>query len=299
MPKEFIDCVAAMKREGKGDSAYAICTDAYKKSHGGRTPQEDHGKHSFTIDITVASFVGIKQVDIKPIDEGKGVYGIYAGEKIIQYKFCKFNPADWTLETSIGYIEKLNNKEVHVSCAIDVEITQSIRQTYSNESIMAALPDDFKTKLIELKDPDPGMGLGVLRIKYGKGSNKQILDREFFQAAGAKFEGKPFLWNHSDLGEFGKAVPVGTLPKFLGATEDGADYIYYVSPSEGTLRQKIKESVTLGDYGYVRKVSIEGGASKADYTTDGDGWKHMKDITTPSGIALVNIEGMKGSQIIT
>lgn len=299
MPKEFIECVRSLKAKGKSsDSAYAICTAAYKERHGGRTPQEDEAKHSYTIDITVTSLVGVKQVDVRPIDEAKGVYGVFDGERVVQYKFCLLNPADWTIETAEKYIQKRDKKEDHISCSIDAEITEKVKQAYSNDSIMSALPEDFKQKMFELNDPDPGRGIGVLRIKYGRGSNKQVLDREFFQNAGAKFEGTTFFWNHSDLGEFGKAVPVGTIPKFLGAGEEGADFIYYVSPSEGTLREKIKESVTLGNFGYVRKVSIEGGATKADYVMDEEGWKHMKNITTPSGIALVNIEGMKGSQII-
>ena len=45
MPKEFTDCVAALKRKGYAeDRAYAICTAQFKKSHGGKTPQEAAGE---------------------------------------------------------------------------------------------------------------------------------------------------------------------------------------------------------------------------------------------------------------
>jgi hypothetical protein len=151
-----------------------------------------------------------------------------------------------------------------------------------------------------LKKVDADPFFGTVRIKYGEGSNKQVFDKGFFEKAGAKFEGKPFLFNHSDLVEFGKATPIGSVVKFLGASDEGADFAYYVSAAEAKLRQKIKESLALGDNGFVKKVSIEGIPQKGDYSVDEKtGLKHFKDLAYPTGIAIINLEGLAGSQIIS
>ena len=50
MPKEFTDCVRDVKAKiaagkmPKSSNAYAICTAQFKKSHGGKTPQEAAGE---------------------------------------------------------------------------------------------------------------------------------------------------------------------------------------------------------------------------------------------------------------
>ena len=39
MPKEFEDCVIALKKQGKSDNAaYAICVAKYKDAHNGKSP---------------------------------------------------------------------------------------------------------------------------------------------------------------------------------------------------------------------------------------------------------------------
>lgn len=287
MPREFVDCVNALLREGKSkDSAYAICTDAFKKRHGGKTPQEMESKH--TLDITIDSLEGIERVEIKQADKQKGVSIVLNGDKIIQYQFDLLNEAGWTEETALGYIKKREEEVMQSELSCDLSL-MDIKQA-------SFLPED---KLNALKSVDPNPYFGVLKVKYGEGSNKQYFDKAFFQKAGAKFEGKTFFLNHSDLTEFGKATPIGSIVKFLGVQDDGAEYAFYISAAEGVLRQKLRESKALGDLGFVKKVSIEGIPKKGDYTIDEKtGIKYFQDLAYPSGIAIVNLEGLKGSQII-
>jgi len=304
MPKEFTDCVDRLRAQGKSkDSAYAICTDAYKKRHGGRTPQEDEAKQTYTIDITVDSLAGIEHVDIVPIDQSKGIYAVkpHGEERIVQYRFCLLNEARWTEDTAAGWIKK--NETEEVKCSLDIDIfSEVIQQDYSDkDKLWAMMPEGFKSAVAKF-DPDPQKGLQVIRIKYGVGSKNQRFGRKFFEKAGAKFQGKHFLYNHSDYGkygtgDFGNARPIGTIPLFLGAKEDGADYACYISPSEGTLRQKIAESIALGNYGYADRVSIEGLGRKSDYTLDG-AIKDFHDISDANAIVLTMREGMPGSKII-
>jgi hypothetical protein len=284
MPKEFLDCIAALKREGKGASAYAICTAKYKERHGGRTPQEDEAKH--TIDITVSSLEGIRQVDVKPIDESKGIWGVFDGDVIKQYRFSMLNPAEWTPDTMIGFIKARQEKAV-VHSALPGELAEAINQSYLDEATMSKL---------RAVDSDPFFV--PLHIKYGVGSRKQAFDKAFFEKAGHKFEGTPFMINHSDLSEFGKAIPIGSVVKYAGADDTQATFYAYVSGSEGTLRQKIKESQALGDKGFVKKVSIEGIPASSDYKIEQEtGIKRFHDLAMPTGIAIVIKEGLKGSGI--
>jgi len=303
MPKEYVKCVNALLKEGKNkDSAYAICTDAYKKRHAGRTPQEDEAKHMLY--ITVDSLAGVKQVEIKPLDEEKGVHVVLDGKRIVQYGFNLLNPADWTPETAVGYIlkrinQRLQNEELEsIKQAYLPCIFQSAVGEYAPEKLWEILPEDFKAGVRQI-DPEPLKGLGALKVTYGEGSLKQVFEKPFFQKAGIKFEKTNLMINHSEIEEFGNAIPIGTFPKFLGAKDDGAYYAYYISPSEEKWRRKIKESVALGDYGYVGKISIEGRPRKGDFTQDEKGRFIFNDLDRPSGMALLRFEGMKGSKIIS
>jgi hypothetical protein len=287
MPKEFLDCIAALKREGKGGSAYAICTAKYKERHGGKTPQEDEAKH--TIDITVSSLEGVKQVEIKPIDESKGVWGVFDGEEIKQYRFSILNPAEWNYETIANFIQ---SRKAGI-------VLQSILSCRLGEpfGIKQAdyLPSDIMADLTKV-DSDPFFV--PIEVKCGLGSRKQFFDENFFKKAGPKFETTSFMLNHSDLTEYGKAIPIGSIVKYAGADASQAKFIAYVSGSEGTLRQKIRESQALKQFGFVKKVSIEGIPFDSDYTVDKEtGIKHFHDLTMPTGISIVIKEGLKGSQI--
>ena len=42
MPKSFERCVSKVKAKGEVRNAYAVCTNAYKKSHGGKAPKLHH-----------------------------------------------------------------------------------------------------------------------------------------------------------------------------------------------------------------------------------------------------------------
>ena len=248
--------------------------------------------------IAVSSLEGITQVEIKDLVPEKGVVAVLSGEKIVQYGFDMADiEAAWDFETMIGFINKRGKETEILDNVLQCVFLEQISQAYTGEKLKAMLPPELIGKLAQI-DQEIEKGLGVLSIKYGKGSNKQVFGRDFFQSAGAKFEGKPFLYNHSDSpGEFGKAIPMGFIPKYLGDFDDGAHYMYYVSPSEGTMRAKIKESVILGDYGYLSRVSLEGFGIRDNYVVK-DGLKIFHDVAHPSGIALVKSEGMKGSKII-
>jgi hypothetical protein len=239
-----------------------------------------------TLDITVSSLQDVTQVEIKQHDAEKGVSLIMDGDRILQYRFDLDNDAAaWTPETIVAYINKEQARTV--SSVLQAELSEAINQS--------SFTDDITAKL---KGTDDDPFYVPLHIKYGIGSNKQAFDKAFFNTAGAKFEGKPFLFNHSDLSEFGKANAIGSIVKFAGADDTQATFIAYVSKAEGTLRQKIRESQALGNMGFVKKVSIEGIPGRDDYVLDRKtGVKHFHDLRMPTGIAIVNLEGLKGSQI--
>ena len=239
--------------------------------------------------LQVDSMNGVERVDVKKIDTEKGVSVVLDGTKILQYIFDLTNEAKWTEETALKYVQVRAVENVMQSkVSAEMDMIDIVNQSYLSEETMSNL---------KAVDPDPYFV--ELRINYGVGSNKQHFDRPFFEKAGAKFEGKPFLYNHSDISEFGSGIPIGSIVKFLGAEDSFARFGAYVSASEGTLRQKIKESRALGQKGYVKEVSIEGLPSRDDYTVDDKtGIKYFRDLKNPSGIALVNLAGMRGSQII-
>jgi hypothetical protein len=66
MPQEFDDCVSALKNSGKSnDSAYAICTAKYIKSHG-KSPFKDES------DITALDIKSDTKTSIKMMHESIG-----------------------------------------------------------------------------------------------------------------------------------------------------------------------------------------------------------------------------------
>lgn len=233
--------------------------------------------------IAVSSFEGVRFAEKKVIDPRKDIHAIVTTDgRILQYDF----PSEtWTVENALAYILK---KDAEIICQSFLPCS-----VIQNE-IPNLLPQD---RYEALKQVDPNPYFGVLRVNYGLGSNNQHFDEGFFQKAGHKFETKPFLWNHSDLSEFGKAKPIGSIVKFMGTRPEGAEFAYYLSASEDSLRQKFRESKALGDFGFIKKVSIEGIPSRSDYT-EKEGVKHFHDLTYPTGIAVVLMEGLKGSQII-
>jgi hypothetical protein len=242
--------------------------------------------------LQVDSMNGVERVDVKKIDPEKGVSVVLDGTRILQYIFDLTNEAKWTEETAMKYVQvRAVENVIQSKVSAELSFLDTVQQNQ-----LRYLPDEIMRNLMDV-DPDPYFV--ELKVKYGVGSNKQHFDRPFFEKAGAKFEGKPFLYNHSDISEFGSGIPIGAIVKFLGAEEDHAKFAAYVSASEGTLRQKIKESRALGQKGYVKEVSIEGLPSRDDYTVDDKtGIKYFRDLKNPSGIALVNLAGMRGSQII-
>lgn len=287
MPREFVKCVEALIAKGKGkDSAYAICTAAYKDRHGGRTPQEDHSKHYEY--FTVASMENVVQVQIKDIDQERGIVGAFKGEKLLQYGFDFLNlQAKWTTADVLQYIKKHS----------EVMVIQSTLKGYIEQNDPVRQDSYLSAEtLSKLKAVDPDPFFVPIHITYGLGSRKQFFDKEFFEKAGPKFEGTPFMINHSDLAEFGKAIPIGSIVKFAGADDTKATFISYVSGSEGTLRQKIRESQALGNLGFVKKVSIEGIPVTSDFTKTPE-YNHFHDLAHPTGIAIVIKEGLKGSGI--
>jgi hypothetical protein len=255
-----------------------------------------------TIDITVSSLEGVKQVEIKPIDESKGVWGVFDGDEIKQYRFSVLNPAEWTPETMVGFIQKRMVQKASAGLRIiqhsDV-IFQSFSDSYEPQNIWNQLPENFKNGVSKI-DSEPLAGIGALTVKYGVGAMKQHFSKEFFQKKGFKWEKTTLFINHSNLNEIGNAIPIGTLPKFLGANESGADYAYYVDPSEDKWRKKIKNSVALGDWGYVKRISIEANIKQSDfrYVPEHD-YFDFHDVNDPTGIAIVLRAGMKGSKIIS
>lgn len=239
------------------------------------------------LEVNVGSFEGVRLAGERLLDPEKGVWGITTPEgKILQYRF-PLEDADraWTPETALAYILK-RDADIVLQSFVGYELGAAPR------------PEDVlpPERLRALSAVDTAPQFGSLRIKYGTGSRNQHFDRRFFERAGPKFEGRPFFFNHSDLTEFGRATPVGSIVKFLGAAPEGADFAYYLSASEGALRQKIRESVALGDLGYIRGVSIEGIPSQNDYV-ERDGIKYFHDLSHPTGIAIVGLEGLQGSRI--
>jgi hypothetical protein len=197
--------------------------------------------------------------------------------------------AGWDIDSMVAYIKAREEKKVSSVLQAEITIIDPIKQT-------SYLTPEVLSKLSEVDDSP---FFAPIQITYGVGSNKQAFDQGFFQKAGAKFEGTPLFVNHSDLNEFGNANPVGSIVKFAGADETKATFIAYVSKAEGTLRQKIRESQALGDKGFVKNVSIEGIPASSDFVLDKKtGIKHFHDLAMPTGIAIVNRSGLKGSQII-
>ena len=240
--------------------------------------------------VTVDSLEGITQVEMVVIDGIKGVSAILTLEgRVLQYAFDMLNEAAWDIDSMASYIAARGEKNVSAVLQANISETDSVKQA-------SYLSDEVMNKLSAV---DEHPFFVPVEIKYGVGSNKQAFDQGFFQKAGAKFEGTPFFVNHSDLNEFGNANPVGSIVKFAGADETKATFIAYVSKAEGTLRQKIRESQALGDKGFVKNVSIEGIPVSSDFVLDKKtGIKHFHDLAMPTGIAIVNRSGLKGSQII-
>jgi hypothetical protein len=241
--------------------------------------------------VLVDSMEGVTHFDGKRIDRQKGVYVLCAGDgREIQYLF-DLNKLEsrWTYETALSFIQARRDKKVSsVLQATLGAVLEPVKQ-------MASLSPDM---LAKLKEVDAEPLIVPIKVTYGVGSNKQHFDKAFFETAGAKFEGTPLFINHSDLNEFGDANPIGSIVKFAGADEANATFLAYISASEGTWRQKIKESQALGNKGFVKRVSIEGIPSKDDFTVDQKtGIKYFHDLAMPTGIAIVNREGLKGSQI--
>jgi len=242
------------------------------------------------LEITVDSLDGVTHVDVKQVDADKGVSVLVAGDRIVQYLFDLENKeAAWTEETACAYIAKGKSAVCQSILAGTLEAMEAVKQ------VSAMSPEVFD----KLKKVDSDPFIVPVRIAYGLGSNNQRFGREFFQNAGAKFVGTPFMLNHSDLAEFGKAIPVGSIVQFAGANEDHALFNVYISAAEQGLRQKIRESQALGDLGFVKKVSIEGIPARTDFTVEPKtGIKDFHDLTTPTGIAIVIKEGLSGSQIM-
>lgn len=246
---------------------------------------KEHMKQSASYqDVFFTSTGNAKSIEFTEIKQG--VQGIVTGSELIGYRFdMSDQDTKWTMQSISDFIN--SKPEKRFSTVLSGEITEMVTQSY--------LPEETMSKLSAV---DPSPFFVPLRITYGIGSNKQSFDKAFFEKAGHKFEGTSFLYNHSDMGEFGKAIPIGSIVKFAGADESGASFIAYVSAAEGTLRQKIKESQALGNLGFVRKVSIEGIPSESDYTVERKtGIKHFHDLAMPTGIAIVNVEGLRGSAI--
>lgn len=292
MPIQVEKCVEKLKAHNvSSDIAWGKCQNWDKA---GKLREDGSVITKQSLDVRVDSFEGASQVEISMLDPLKSVYIVtpVGEDRILQYMFdLEDQEANWTWETALKYIDKHDKGNVMQSIlngGIDNE--DPVIQDYAQH----LTPE----KLEKLKKVDSDPFFVKLRITYGLGSNKQFFDEKFFQKAGAKFEGTPLFLNHSGLVEFGKGIPIGSVVKFLGTSPDGADFLSYVSASEGTLRQKIRESLALGDLGYIRKISMEGIPGKGDYRMDKKtGVKYYNDLANPTGIAIVNKEGLKNSQI--
>ena len=290
MPARLEKCVSILKSHKVSDDiAWGKCQNWMKAGRLREDGTVEGVKEYFY--ITVNSTEGVKQVELKDISEEKGIIAVMQGENIISYGFDILNEeSKWTEETMTGWIKKRIESNDPITGILQGALM----------SIEKIAQSEFSDKFENLKKVDPEPFFVPLHIKYGLGSNKQHFDKSFFQNAGAKFEKTTFFLNHSDLTEFGKGIPIGSIVKFVGADDTGATFMAYVSASEGKLRQKIRESQALGDFGFVKKVSIEGIPSKEDFRLDEKtGIKYFHDLTMPTGIAIVNKEGLKGSSIIS
>jgi hypothetical protein len=251
------------------------------------------------LEITVRPFSDFESAELKLIDPIKSVYGYIATDgSIIQYQFPLDNSErKWTLETAQEYIN--NRTSQVIQCILDggIEIIPIKQASFVPEETLNAL---------KTVNSDPYFGL--IRIKYGLGSGygdgiPQYFDQAFFQSKGHKFQGTHLLYNHSDINEFGNSRSIGSVVKFLGAKPEGADYGFYLNSSEGQLRQAFQESKALGEYGAKFRPSIEGQPGPGDYIVkqadeiSPKPYKHFVDISYPTGIAVVLLAGLKGSQI--